>query len=105
MTKLSMDEIKAFEKALADQGKVIEAGWYGFRHMTLHPDSPQIQVDEMRAAFFGGAMHLFSTLMSVMDSGADPSDNDMVRMDKIAGELEAFFAEFKLKNFPAEGEA
>jgi hypothetical protein len=32
-------------KRLADEGKLIEAGWAGYRMLALSPDAPQIQID------------------------------------------------------------
>ena len=33
-------------KELADQGKLIEAGWAGYRLMVIPHEAPQIQIDE-----------------------------------------------------------
>ena len=49
-------------------------------------------------AFFGGAQHLFGSIMSILDPGHEPTERDMRRMDLIAHELEAFIHEFMQRN-------
>src|SRR3546814_11107890 len=41
--------------------------WDTFREMVLAPDAPDIQLSEMRRAFFGGAAALFNVLMRKLD--------------------------------------
>jgi hypothetical protein len=82
-------------KKLVDEGKIIEAGFVGYRQFVLPPDAPQIQIDECRWAFFAGAQHLFSSIMAVMDSDREPTAQDMRRMDQIHAELEKFAGEIK----------
>jgi hypothetical protein len=77
-------------KKLTDDGKLIEAGFVGYRQFVLPADAPQIQIDECRLAFFAGAQHLFASIMAVMDSDAEPTEADMRRMDAIHKELEKF---------------
>ena len=90
--------MRALEKRLVDEGKLIEAGWIGMRIAAVAPDAPQIQLDEMRMAFFGGAQHLFSSIISILDPGDDETPADLDRMDKIAGELQEFIEEFARKH-------
>lgn len=77
-------------KALIYKGLLIEAGWTGFLAMVVPKDAPQIQKDEMRFAFFTGADHLFSSIMSTLDADAEPTAADVKRMDDIHRELEKF---------------
>jgi hypothetical protein len=63
-------------KKLADEGKLIEAGWVGYRMMVLPPDAPQVQIDECRMAFMAGSQHLFSSIMSILDPGEGRSAQD-----------------------------
>lgn len=86
-------------KELSDAGKIIEGGWAGFRMMTMHKDAPQIQVDEMRSAFFAGAQHLLSSMMVAMDDGLEETEQDLKRMGLIAKELDDFICGFKEKHF------
>ena len=88
------DEIRARAKdatrRLADQGKLVEAGWMGYRVLTVPKDASEIQVTETRRAFFAGATHLFFSLMAVMDPAAEPTEADEDKMEKIHHELTAF---------------
>ena len=62
---------------------------------TFPKDVPAIQYKEMRSAFFAGAHHLFASIMNVMDEDREPTKNDMLRMDLIHHELQAFLQEYK----------
>src|SRR4051794_31213244 len=90
MTRPDQAELVALTKALADQGKLIEAGFIGLRLAAIPPDAPEVQVREMRKAYMAGAQHLFSSIMGILDPGEEPTDADMARLDLIHGELEAF---------------
>ena len=57
--------------------------------MTLQ-DAPEVQVREMRKAFFAGAQHLFASIATFLEEGTEPTDNDVRRMEMIHVELEAF---------------
>lgn len=82
--------VDAITAKLADEGKIVEAGWQGMRLMVLPPNASAVQVSEMRKAFFMGAQHLYASIMSFMEEGEEPTDQDMDRMNKIHNELEAF---------------
>jgi len=49
----------------------------------------------MRMAFFAGAQHLFASLMTVLEAGDDPTNNDMRRVDLIAKELDDFISQLE----------
>ena len=83
------------EKELADRGLLIAGGWAGFRVLVIPKDAPQIQLDEMRNAFFAGAQHLFTAIMSVLEPGQEPTQKDLERFDKIDKELRTYLAEFE----------
>lgn len=89
-----MTELNQFAQELTARGKLIEAGWCGLRLAAISPDAPQIQIDEMRMAFFAGAQHLFASIMGILDPGEEPTDADLKRMDQIHAELAAFEHEF-----------
>ena|ERR1700756_1550028 len=84
---------------LSDAGKIIEAGWVGFKLLTISKDAPQIQLDEMRQAFFAGAQHLFSSILNVLEEGEEPTDKDLNRLSLIHKELDDFLCNFKEKHF------
>lgn len=82
-------------KELIDQGKLLEAGWIGLRLRVIPDDASATQLDEMRMAYFAGAQHLFSSIMSMLDPDAEPTENDLGRMDLISAELNNFLEAFK----------
>lgn len=97
--------LQRLERELVDKGKLIEAGWIGLRIAAVPPDASKVQLEEMRTAFFAGAQHLFTSIMSILEPGAEPTEKDLERMDLINKELRAFINDFTIRNFPAEGRA
>jgi len=95
---MEQDKVDATVKELVDQGLLIEAGWQSLKLISVADNAPQIQIDEMRNAFFAGAQHLFASLMGILDPEAEVTDNDMKRMDSIAGELQNFYNEYVTRN-------
>lgn len=81
-------------KKLVDDGKLIEAGWQSMRLLAIPADASEVQLTEMRNAFFGGAQHLFGSIMSMLDLGSEPTTADLRRMDQIEKELQEFIAVF-----------
>jgi len=88
----------ALAKKLTDEGKLVEAGWSGYRYLVMSQTAPQIQVDECRMAFFAGAQHLLGSIMQFLDPGTEPTEKDLERMNQIDSELRAFLAVFKAKH-------
>ena len=91
-------EIVKLEKRAVDNGLLIELGWLSLRRMAVPLDAPQVQVDEMRQAFFAGAQHLFSSIMGILDPGSEPTAADLRRFDLINSELEAFITLYAAKH-------
>lgn len=81
------------QKDIAED-KIIEAGWLSLRALWLHPDTPKIQHDELRAAFFAGAKHLFAAMVNIADptTGVDATPSEEAAMDSIHRELNNFYA-------------
>lgn len=88
------DFLRNLAKALADQGKLIEAGWLGMRIAAIPVNAPQAQLDDMRMAFFGGAQHLFGSIMGIMDDDSEPTVGELKRLDAISEELQRFIEAF-----------
>ena len=83
---------------LADNGKLIEFGWHGLRHFAIKADAPQVQLDEMRFAFYAGAQHLFGSLMAIMGVAGRrslPTEQDRDRVELISKELAAFVKQYE----------
>jgi len=95
--------LQRLERELIDKGKIIEAGWIGLRLAAVPDNASAMQLEEMRNAFFAGAQHLFASIMSAMDPGEEPTEDDMRRMGCIQDELDDFIEKFELKHFPAKG--
>lgn len=92
-------------KDLTDQGLIIEGGWRSLRMMSLPPETPQAQLDEMRTMFFAGAQHLFSSIMNVLEPGTERTDADLDRIGLIEKELKTFIEQYQLTHFPTKGRA
>ncbi len=91
-----MDEqATALIRKLTEEGKLIEAGWLTYRHRVMPATCGQVQVTETRTAFFAAAQYLFTSLMTILEPDAEPTENDVKRIDAIAQELKAF--ELKLR--------
>ena len=91
--KPTREFLELLTKRLADEGKLIEAGWVGLRIAAIPLDAPEIQIQEMRNAFMAGAQHLFSSIISIMEADAEPTENDLRRMCLIDDELKLFAKE------------
>jgi hypothetical protein len=100
-----MIDLEALSRELTDQGRLIEAGWIGFRFTALTGEVPAAQLDELRNVFFAGAQHLFSSIMIILDPGAEPTAADLQRMDLINAELKTFIETFAARHLPVKGSA
>ena len=87
-------------KEMADQGRLIEAGWVGLKVLTLNKETPQSVEDELHMAFMAGAQHLFSSIMTILSPGEEITDKDLKVMDLISQELDAYSAELQ-RRFPS----
>jgi hypothetical protein len=89
--------LELLSRKLADEGKLIEAGWVALRLQTIPLNAPAVQLQEMRLAYMAGAQHLFSSIMTILEPGQDETEADLTRMDLIHKELEAFCKELELR--------
>lgn len=98
---MTPDFLRRFETILSprliDEGKLLEAGWASLRAAAIDPNAPDIQLSEMRLAFFAGAAHVYSSIMAMLEPGEEPTDKDLARMQQIAAELEAFGKVFEAR--------
>lgn len=79
---------------LNKQGKLIEAGWIGLRLAAIPENAPEIQLEEMRNAFFAGAQHLFTTIMLMLDENAEPTERDLDNLTLIDRELREYIEDY-----------
>lgn len=102
---MTRDQLEQLHHTLIDSGKLIEAGFVSLRLACMAPDAPDLQVNEMRMAFFAGAQHIFSTLMITLDQSEEPTERDLNRMSLIEAELQKFIRDFEARNLPTMGRA
>lgn len=100
---MSQQAIEQATRGLIDKGLLIEAGFVSLRLSVMAPGASDTQVKEMRMAFFAGAQHLFASLMSALDPGVEPTEQDLKSMEAIDRELRGFIDEFQLRHLPAQG--
>ena len=93
-----MKQSMHYQNDLSIKDFLIEAGWQTLRAMSVSPRASQIQINEMRNAFFAGAQHLFASVLGILDPEEEITDQDMRRMDAIAKELQNFYNEFVAKH-------
>ena len=92
-------------RKLADEGRLIEAGFRAMCASTLTSGVTEDQLADLRMAYMAGAQHLFSSIVSILDSDREPTMNDLRRMDLINQELERFVAEMRFRVAPVGGSA
>lgn len=97
--------LERLSRELTDKGKLIEAGWVSLRLAAIPPNAPAVQLQEKRNAFFAGAQHLFSSLMTILDPDGEPTADDLKRMDLIDNELREFINDYSIRNLPPGGSA
>lgn len=83
-------------RELADQGKLIEAGWVAMRAHALPLNAPAVQIEEMKRAFMGGAQHVFASIIGMLDDDHEPTEADMNRMTLLHNELKSWEKQLEL---------
>lgn len=81
---------------MLDEGTVIETGFRALR-LLMPPDAPESMVRQMRKAFFAGAMHVWSSMLAVLDQESQYTENDLRRMIGIQSELNKFSVELEVE--------
>ena len=74
-----------------DAGKTMAEMWEGFAEAVI-PFAPRgtVQHEDMKKAFYSGALCLFNWFMVQMDEDRDPTENDLSRVDAIVNEIRAY---------------
>lgn len=90
--------LERLSRELTDQGKLIEAGWIGFRIAALPLDMGADELAKVRDAFMAGAQHTFGSIMVVLDPLRPPNGNEVGRVTNIARELKTFMSDFTKHN-------
>ena len=94
--KALKEAAETITRNLSEQGRIIEAGWTGFALMASigHRTDP-LRAMELRKAFYAGALHLYSSILVILDLGDEPSEADLRRLDLISKELRDFEASLR----------
>lgn len=105
--RMKMIEAAATEatKALIDKGLLVEAGFAAFAHLATPKDTPPVILQSLQYAFMAGAEHLYSSIMSTLDEGSEPTADDLRRMDLIDAEIEKWRAVIWERIQPTKGSA
>jgi len=80
-------------KATADQGRLIEFGWFAAQRVLQWDGKSEAERRDLRLAFYTGAQHLWGSIMGLLDPGVVVTDDDLSRMDLIGEELDSFARE------------
>lgn len=73
--------------------RYVEEMWRDYERRVLPANASRVQRNETRRAFFAVAMVLFERLVTMMDPGTEPTEDDMGKMDAIHEELQTYLAE------------
>lgn len=105
MNKTQAAEQAAMEltKKLANEGKLLEAGFAAFVHLVIAEDAPAVQIEAMRLAFMAGAEHLFSSIVNILDPGDEPTRAELRRMDLIQREINEWRSRISERVHPSQG--
>jgi hypothetical protein len=91
-------------KHLADEGKLIEAGWQTYRLLCLKLP-PHETRDDLHEAYLVGAEHVFASIIGMLDPGTGETEADLSRMDALHTELEPIRKTLSLKYGRSMGSA
>jgi hypothetical protein len=69
--------------------------WESYLRRVMPASAGRAQFIETRRAFYAGGAALFETLMSILDDGAEPTDNHLKAVDNLKAELDAFIADLR----------
>ena len=89
--------VSTITKNLADEGKLIEAGFNVLCKLMIPSNASEEQINDMRLAYMAGAQHLWASIMVSLDPGEKETVDDLARMGKIATELEAWKQTLELR--------
>jgi hypothetical protein len=78
---------------MPDKELLIETGWLLYREQVIPAEAGAIQLTECRRAFYAGALSLFTTIMNILEPGADATEGDLTTLTLIQAELKRFNAQ------------
>jgi len=83
---------------LIDQGRIMEAGWQSLKVLSISPQAPAVQIQEMRNVFYAGASWLLDQMLKMLEPGEDPSEADERRMKQLQQELDSYWKNYFAEN-------
>jgi hypothetical protein len=66
---------------------LIAEGWNEYRERVIPSDAHESQVIGSKRAFYAGAQSLLSNILTMLDPGEEPSENDLAMMDDLESEI------------------
>jgi hypothetical protein len=80
---------------MPDKELLIEKAWLSYHSAVIPRDAPEVQIVESRRAFYAGAHSLLTTILGILEPGAEATEGDLRTMDLIQAELLRFNAQVK----------
>jgi hypothetical protein len=104
MSDIQQKAAEIITRALANEGRLLEAGWQVYRLLCLRMPPNEIR-DDLREAFLAGCEHTFTSMIGMLDSGEEPTEADLHRMSMLHTELEPITKTLRLKYGRTAGSA
>jgi len=73
----------------------VKMEWEDYRKSVIPADAPEVQLVECRRAFYAGVVSLMRTVMTAIGPEAEPTDEDVWRMQEIMDELRSYMKEYE----------
>jgi hypothetical protein len=73
----------------------VEASWNQFAQLVFRPGTPEIQIREMRRAFYAGFHTALLNILHGVSDGDDVAETDVAYLDGLHKECERFADEIK----------
>lgn len=70
--------------------KLLETEWDKYREAVIPKNAPQVQLTDMKGAFYAGAWALYTLIMSGLDGGSGETANDLALLAKLDAEMRDF---------------
>lgn len=86
--------VNRLSATMADEGRLVDVGWSAYR-VVMHDGLTPYDEQALRYAFFGGAQHLFASLLGILEEGKDATRTDLKRVVLVHQELIAFGKELE----------
>lgn len=73
--------------------KLIADAWRDYEIKVVPLNAPEVQRTESRRAFYAGAIAVFTGVLSMLEPGMEPTDNDLKKMDDLFKEIKQYKAD------------